>query len=278
VSYVLLRLYTEVRAVAREIRSDIFEFGRVLGLVVGLPFRLLAPARVTVTVTRRQLQWPRVSQLAFFVVMGLVVTLPLKGIASWVEVSARGGTVTNLATQALSSLRAGSASFSNGNPALAELDFKHASETFSQAIALLGGLPDQVLGVLDKLPGTPQKLVAANHLLQASKAIAQAASLATSTWAQVSDAETSNPVDLGTKVYLLQLGLSQLKPQLDDALSNLRAVDADSLPPNLGGAVATLQAQLDQLEGLVTQAFTLPSFLQQVLVIPQALSLCSEFK
>jgi hypothetical protein len=48
-------------------------------------------------------------------------------------------------------------------------------------------------------------------------------------------------------------------------MRELAQVDPGQLPPNLGGAVATLQSELGQVETLLAQAFTLPTFLQQVL-------------
>ncbi len=264
VVYVYFQLANEAYALGRAVGQDLAEFGHAVALVFSVPFRLVVPQTVAVTVTRRRLVWQPSAQVSFFFVMALIVTLPLKGIATWAEVKAREGSVTDLAAQAVGNLRAGSASLSSGNPGLAELDFKRASQTFSQALSLLGGLPDQVLGLLDKLPGTPQRLVAANHLLQASQAVSQAAATAARTWAQVVDSSATQPTDLGAQVAALQLGLQNLKPELDHAIAELKAVDASSLPPALGGSIASLQNQLDQLEGLVAQAFTLPSFLSQV--------------
>ncbi len=261
--YLYLRLFSEVGAVGQEVWVDLKSFGGVVLVVFAAPFRLLLPERVAVTVVRHEFRWPAVSQLAFFVVMALVITLPLKGIATWATVSAREGTVLELATKAVGNLRAGGQQLESGNATLAELDFKRASETFNQALGTLGTLPNQALTILNSLPGTPQRLVAANHLLAASQAIAQAAATAAHTWSELSAKRAVT--DFGTQVALFQAGFSELKPQLDQAIAELSQVEPGSLPPNLGGAVASLQNELNHVEALISQAFSLPGFLQQAL-------------
>lgn len=268
--YGFFNIAAESYAIGREIRGDALAFAKAVGMALGIlfyPLRGLLPQRVLATESQR-LVWPALGQVGFFLFIALLITLPFKGFDLWQKVTASEGKVIELAQNAIGNLKSGGEQLTSGNPALAEIDFKRASDNFTQALNILGGLPDRMLGVLDKLSGTPQKLSAANHLLAASREASQAAALAAGVWQQVVDESTGQSNDLGARVTLLQSTLVELKPHLDTALNELKQVDSASLPPELSTSVLALQNEVDSLEALVGQAFTLPGFLQQVLAAP----------
>jgi hypothetical protein len=268
--YGFFNIAAEAYAIGREIKADVLVFAKAVSIVLGIlfrPLRGLLPQKILLAESQR-LTWPALGQVGFFLFIALIITLPFKGFDLWQKVTASEGKVIELAQSAIGNLKSGGEQLTSGNPALAEIDFKRASDNFTQALNVLGGLPDRMLGVLDKLPGTPQKLSAANHLLVASREVSQAAALAAGVWRQVVDESTGQPIDLGARVTLLQNTLIELKPHLDIALSELKKVDSTSLPPELSMSVLALQNEVDGLEALVGQAFTLPGFLQQVLASP----------
>lgn len=273
--YGYFRLAIELGAVGREIKTDVQNFSRIVSLVFNVPWRWLPRRRVRLGHTAfngtalAMPRWAALPQLAIFLVFAAALVLPLKGIATWQAVKADEIKTQALVSQGFNNFTTASLQLSGGNPALAQLDFKSASENFNQALQLLGGLSQELLGLAARLPGA-QKLDAAQHLVAASGEVSQAAALTAAAWQQVVDsAPAGKQPNIGAQVSLLQQALVAVKPHLDEAMRQLKAVPPGDWPTELGPVVAAVGAQVDSLESLVQSAVTLPNFLQQVVASPE---------
>lgn len=272
--YAYFKLSVELHAVLHEVWGDVRTYARVVGTVCQAPTRLVhrsgssrirLPRDTAVVSSMRRIAFA--PQLGFFVLLAFILVLPLKGFATWQSVRAEETKAQWLVNQGLSEFKTASAQLSNGNPALARLDFNQASGNFNQALASLNGLSQHLLGILAHMPGDPQKLVAAQHLVSASDEVSQAAALAASVWQQVVEGSPEQtPQDVGAQVTMLQNALVSIKPHLDEAMNQLRSVPDGGWPTDFGPNVAALLGEVDRLESLVQGAVTLPNFLQQAVI------------
>ena len=261
-----IRLFDEATVIGQEVRSDIKEFARIVYWVISTPTKLWYLVRGSpVNRMAEPVVIRPALQLAVFVFLALALILPLKGIATLRETEARGREAMGLARQAVGDLYRGGLKLSSGNPNLAERDFKQAAAALNEAQSTLTTVPDQVLELLNRLPGKPQQLAIASHLLGASREAAEAGLVVARAWQEVLTTDASAETNLNPRLATLQQALYELKPHLEGALSHLQAVDPAALPEELKPTLERLTADLNDLDNLMPDVLGLPNFLREQL-------------
>jgi len=265
--YFFLRLADEAIAISQAVWHDTREFGRIIKLVLTFPLRPVlkfVPARANVDFSQK-MAW---KQLGAFIVLALLLVAPFKGFATLRSWTSREGVVKDLISQAVEHFRAGGENLQSGDTALAESDFQKATDTFTQALQVLGDLPTRATDILSKIPGESRKLASVNYLLSASREISEAAVVTSNGWQEISSSSDSS--DFNNKLIVIQRTLTQIKPHLVSALAELKKVDIESLPPELKPQVNLLVSELNRLESLLDTTYNVPDFLQSIFSQPEA--------
>ncbi|MBU1039223.1 DUF4012 domain-containing protein [Patescibacteria group bacterium] len=270
-----LNVYQESGPLIKDIKADIKEFKRLLGLAMFSPWRLITVSQssnskssagqrvdLTLPVDKKKIVW---LQAAGFMILSLVIVVPFKVVATWQSLQERQSTVMSLSHQAIEMIKNGTVNLSNGDIDMAGDNFNQAAATFDQAAKQLQLWPERVMVLLSRLPGKPQQYVAGSYLLQASREVSQAAVLAVESWRSIIGATPEQLGNhLGDTLSVLENTLQEIQPHLDKAADNLSKVDPDSLPQELKERFVLLRQELNQLNGLLHNLMALPVFLQRV--------------
>lgn len=263
------KLASEIIPLAAAIALDVKSFLIITGRIIYLPFSLVELPKIKFpqfSISQLSFQRGQLIPLGFFLALALMLTLPVKGIATYSQVLGARNEVLNLAEQAVGSLNAGSLRLSNGEPELAKENFEQASTSFTQALNILSDISDKTL-LLARFSGESSKLSSAQSLLEASREISEAATAAAKAWQRVNGASTAD--GFAVQVSTLQTAMRDILPHVTKALAHLRAVKASELPSDIAARVTAVQNQADTLESILNEAATLPDFFQQILVTPE---------
>ncbi len=254
-----LKLFGEATAIGREVAADVREFRRLVWLVVGAPWRAVklpryAPHRVSG-------MW---RQAAAFTVLAFIIVLPLKGIATLQYFSARGSQAYSMAQVAASDLATGGGLLMSGEPEAAAVRLESARQGFASARAELEVVPRQLLEVIGAVPGPQRSAQDAAHLLQASEAVSSAAGAAAQHWTRlIRDIE---PADLKQEIAELLQASDEIQPHLRTAMQELGLVRPERLPDSVRASLTAIQDRLERLERAFADLFSVPLFLQEMLV------------
>lgn len=259
VAYSYLVIFYRLRPISRSVYGDLSNFVNYIGLVLFAPVRVFKRPAAGQPV--REVGFIRYgfNSAAWFGLVALLVILPVKGIATLNEASARQSALLEAANQGALSLKTAGSLFADGDLTQAQMRFNEAAERFDAARSQLGNTSERFLKLMDSLPGVAAKFSSASRLLAASSELSQAAAKAAAAW---ETGRTSASPD--SALAALEAATIEVQPHVREALAQLADVDPSILPENLRGQLTTLQGEIDQIEGGLTSAFELPMFLRSL--------------
>ncbi len=282
--YSFLMVYQEIGPLSREVIADIKEFKRLTVLAIKSPRRFIMSSGRQVKGVAKNFEHQTINlslgknktkiiwlQAASFVAVSLLIVLPFKVVATWQDLQNKQAAVMDLSKQAVNMIKQGSTDLSQGDIEAAGNNFHQAAATFDQAAKQLKIWPEQVMGLLSKLPGKPQEYVAGNYLLSASREVSQAAVLAVESWrnlALVSSDQLS--YGLGGTLQDVETTLRAIEPHLNKAADDLSKVNPESVPPELKERFLSLRDELKQLNVWLKDLVALPAWLKRVVASPEA--------
>ena len=258
-----------VTLVARAVILDLKNYFSTVTKIV------LGPGRMLRKIPRPRGPRPRLykaaessawSQVLNFLLLGLLVSAPVKVIAVWYELGLQRQQVINFAAVGAEQIKAGTESLSSGNLNQAQQSFTKAADTFASAAAMLQSWPDRLWKIMALIPGKTQQYVSGNYIISASQEMSQAAALAVSAWRTMQSANVNDPANLARNLELTKSAVEQIKIHLDLATEHLDKVDQGTVPESLRTTLSIMQSELRDITNQLRNFVTLPEFISQAIV------------
>lgn len=266
--YFFITLYDEIRPISKSISDDINTFKQAVKFVFTFPFRVINyEIKESVKSNRRfNLEYKQLLiQSLYFAVLALVITLPLKGVATLQNLISRGDSVVNLASSGFQNLEQAGSLLSKGNTGMAQEQLSNAQQSFNEALLVVNSVSDDLSGWLSKLPVTSSKLDTARNILLASKEVTDAASLAADTLSSLNGNELSAEQDFGSKLGIINNAANLFSQHLSAAKGFLSQVNESDLPREYAPRLAEVLDKIDDIEVGLSSILTLPTVFNQIL-------------
>jgi len=261
------QIYEESRVIFYSIWQDVKIYFQTVRRVITYPVNLLA-GRSAVNPPPWQMAIKPAAgilkQTLAFLILSLLITLPLKGIATWQEIAQQSNQVIGATGGGFKKLEQASELLARGNPELARQQLISAQNLFSSALTSVNSLSDELALIENLWPVASDKMSAARNVLLASQEITVAASVITRTLTNLQQ-PTAEPFSLPLKLNILNQATTRLKPHLFMASNYLNQVDEAELPSEYATKLKTIRLQLADLEVSLSGILSLPQLLEQIL-------------
>lgn len=184
--------------------------------------------------------WGR--KLLSFCLIGIIIVLPLRGIAYYKDIQETRGEILNTGADAFNYLGT-AASLGFSNPVEANKSFGEALTRFQSIRQQLGGVNTALVKIAATLPDN-NKLSSGSKMLLAGENVAQAGKIFTNVFASLEENQNHH---LTKKLDVLRQALLKAQPFIQEAGVNLTAVNPEIVPPDYRIIFLQIQKQLPLL-------------------------------
>ncbi|MFH1111723.1 MAG: DUF4012 domain-containing protein [Patescibacteria group bacterium] len=262
------RIYISLQQIGLSIVQDLVYYFELNWKVVS---NLVTPWKIFRKNYERKMLFliPRFGQVIIFILIALVLILPLKWITLQQTFALKKNQLLSFAYAAFDQFNAGGMKLGAGDFLDAGNDFNQATESVINAQKLLNSINDELADLPSKLPVSSARMTAFNNLLSASKEISDSGIILSNTLVKINfDAADVNRMNLAEKILLLQQGINQIKPKIDQALNLLQSVNQDYFSEDIKDNIIVFRSQLQNIKSIFADVLQLPNVLGKI--FPQA--------